>query len=150
MTFAALTAIRGPSIAWKTRSYAKLIEFRSSEIKRRPALRFSTRGHSMFRIVTPFLVVALCTSRLFGQAPDLILNHGKIATVDKPFTIAEAIAVRGEQITAVGKNDEVLRTKGAETKLVDLGGKFAMPGLIDSHTHPTGAAMHEFDHPVPD
>ena len=44
----------------------------------------------------------------------------------------------------------MLATKGADTKLVDLGGKFVMPGLIDSHTHPTGAAMHEFDHPVPD
>ena len=39
---------------------------------------------------------------------------------------------------------------GASDKLVDLGGKFVLPGLIDSHTHPTGAAMHEFDHPVPD
>jgi len=50
----------------------------------------------------------------------------------------------------VGKSDEVLATKGEGTKLVDLQGKLVLPGLIDSHTHPTGAAMHEFDHPVPD
>src|SRR5262245_19689456 len=85
-----------------------------------------------------------------AQPPELILHHGKIATVDKPFSIAEAIAIRGETILRVGKNDEVLATKGDATKLVDLGGKFLLPGLIDSHTHPTGAAMHEFDHPVPD
>jgi predicted amidohydrolase YtcJ len=85
-----------------------------------------------------------------AQAPDLILHHGKIATVDKAFSIAEAIAIQGERIVKVGKNDEVLATKGSATKLVDLGGKFVLPGLIDSHTHPTGAAMHEFDHPVPD
>jgi predicted amidohydrolase YtcJ len=86
----------------------------------------------------------------WAQAPDLILHHGKIATVDKAFSLAEAVAIRGDRIVRVGKNDDVLATKGDSTKLVDLGGKFVLPGLIDSHTHPTGAAMHEFDHPVPD
>src|SRR5262245_12550765 len=85
-----------------------------------------------------------------AQSPELILHHGKIATVDKAFSIAEAIAIRGDAIARVGKNDEVLATKDDSTKLIDLGGKFVLPGLIDSHTHPTGAAMHEFDHPVPD
>src|SRR5262249_50655102 len=75
-----------------------------------------------------------------AQPPDLILHHGKIATVDRAFSIAEAIAIRGDAIVRVGKNDEVLATKGDSTKLVDLGGKFVLPGLIDSHTHPTGAA----------
>ena len=89
-------------------------------------------------------------SRLAAQPPDLILHHGKIATVDKAFSIADAIAIRGEKIVQVGKNDEILATKGDATKLVDLSGKLVLPGLIDSHTHPTGAAMHEFDHPVPD
>src|SRR5262245_56875194 len=97
------------------------------------------------------VLVALCLGEaVWAQVPDLILHHGKIATVDKAFSIAEAIAIRGESIVRVGKNDEVLATKGDSTKLVDLGGKFVLPGLIDSHTHPTGAAMHEFDHPVPD
>jgi len=50
----------------------------------------------------------------------------------------------------VGKNDDVLKHKGERTKVVDLGGKTVLPGLIDSHTHPTGAAMTEFDHPLPD
>jgi predicted amidohydrolase YtcJ len=89
-------------------------------------------------------------SNALAQPPDLILHHGKIATVDKAFSIAEAIAIRGDSIVKVGANDDVLATKGGETKLIDLGGKFVLPGLIDSHTHPTGAAMHEFDHPVPD
>ena len=62
----------------------------------------------------------------------------------------EAIAIRGERIVAVGKNAEVLATKGDATKLVDLGGKLVLPGLIDSHVHPSGASMHEFDHPIPE
>ncbi len=85
-----------------------------------------------------------------AQPPDLILHHGKIVTVDKDFSLAEAIAIRGERIVAVGKNDDVLATKGDATKLVDLAGKMVLPGLIDSHVHPSSAAMHEFDHPVPD
>src|SRR4051812_38247008 len=100
--------------------------------------------------VLPLVLFAAAAATALAQAPELILHHGKIATVDKAFSVAEAIAVRGERIVKIGKNDEVLATKGDSTKLIDLGGKFVLPGLIDSHTHPTGAAMHEFDHPVPD
>lgn len=100
--------------------------------------------------LVPWLTLLVATSTALGQAPDLILHHGKIATVDRAFSLAQALAIRGERIVQVGTNDEVLATKGDGTQLVDLGGKFVLPGLIDSHTHPTGAAMHEFDHPVPD
>jgi predicted amidohydrolase YtcJ len=85
-----------------------------------------------------------------AQAPDLIFHHGKIVTVDANFTIAEALAVRGERIVKVGRNDEVLSLRGEGTRLIDLEGKCVLPGLIDSHTHPTSAALHEFDHPIPD
>src|SRR5262245_12534104 len=103
----------------------------------------------MSRCLSLFTLLALASSAA-GQAPDLILYHGKIATVDKDFSLAEAIAIRGERIVQVGKSADLLKTQGEATKLIDLGGKFVLPGLIDSHTHPTGAAMHEFDHPVPD
>jgi len=102
------------------------------------------------RAIWLLLLVLAANRPILAQSPDMILHHGKIATVDKAFSIAEAIAIRGETIVRVGRNEEVLATKGDSTKLVDLGGKFVLPGLIDSHTHPTGAAMHEFDHPVPD
>src|SRR5260370_21466755 len=86
-----------------------------------------------------------------SSAPaDLILHHGKIVTVDAKFATHEAIAIRGERILAVGSNAEVLKTQGEKTRLVDLAGKTVLPGLIDSHTHPTYAAMVEFDHPIPE
>jgi predicted amidohydrolase YtcJ len=85
-----------------------------------------------------------------GEEPDLILHHGKIVTVDKQFTIHQALAVRGGKILRVGGNEEILKTKGAQTQLVDLEGKTVLPGLIDSHVHPNGACMIEFDHPIPE
>ena len=99
-------------------------------------------------------VVALCASPAGAQVPalvpDLILHNGKIVTVDDQFSLAEALAIRGDRIVAVGQDAGVLGLAGPDTRKVDLAGKTVLPGLIDSHTHPLGAAMYEFDHTVPD
>ena len=81
---------------------------------------------------------------------DLILHHGKVVTVDREFSIRQALAVKGDRLLRVGTDEEVLKTRGPRTAVVDLGGKMVLPGLIDSHTHPTGACMTEFDHPIPE
>src|ERR1041385_4642859 len=94
--------------------------------------------------------LVLLATNLLGAEPDLILHHGKIVTVDQGFSIQGALAVEGNRIVAVGNNDEVLKSQGPKTKLIDLQGKMVLPGLIDSHVHPEGACMTEFDHPVPD
>lgn len=80
---------------------------------------------------------------------DLILLHGQIVTVDRDFAIRQAIAVRGDRLLRVGTDDEILATRGATTRVIDLGGRMVLPGLIDSHTHATWASMTEFDHPIP-
>lgn len=85
-----------------------------------------------------------------AETAGLIVHHGKIVVVDDAFSIAEALAVRGDRILAVGNNEEILRLAGPKTALVDLEGKTVLPGLIDSHSHPIGASTYEFDHPVPD
>ncbi len=85
-----------------------------------------------------------------AEAPELILHHGKIVTVDASFRVVQAVAIKGERILAVGSDAEILRLKGAGTRTVDLGGKMVLPGLIDSHVHSVGASMYEFDHPIPD
>ncbi len=94
---------------------------------------------------------------LFGLAthvawadPSLILYNGKVVTVDREFSIAEAVAISGDRITAVGTNGEVRSLAASDTRLVDLEGKTVLPGLIDTHTHPLGAALYEFDHAVPE
>jgi predicted amidohydrolase YtcJ len=96
------------------------------------------------------VTLALFASSASAADADLILHNGKIVTVDKKFTVRQALAIQGGKILRVGTNEEVLQTKGAQTKVVDLGGKMVLPGLIDSHVHPTSACMTEFDHPIPD
>ena len=85
-----------------------------------------------------------------GADADLILHNGKVITVDKPFSIQQALAIRGDRILKVGSNEDVLKLKGGQTQLFDLKGQTVLPGLIDSHVHATDACMTEFDHPIPD
>jgi predicted amidohydrolase YtcJ len=70
-----------------------------------------------------------------GGAADLVLTGGKIITVDERFSIAQAIAVKGERIIAVGTNQEIARLAGPATRRIDLRGKAVTPGLIDNHMH---------------
>src|SRR5271169_4426660 len=53
----------------------------------------------------------------------------------------EAIAVRGDRIQAVGKNADILKLKGPQTQVIDLGGHFVMPGFNDAHLHLAEAGL---------
>lgn len=77
----------------------------------------------------------------FAQA-DLVLHNGKIVTVDERFTIAQAIAIKGERIVAVGANDAVLKAAGNTAKRIDLRGRTVIPGLIDNHAHFARGSQH--------
>jgi predicted amidohydrolase YtcJ len=66
---------------------------------------------------------------------DLILTGGVIWTGDEARPEAEAIAVRGNRIVAIGSAREIGAHEGAGTRVVDLGGRFVAPGFIDNHTH---------------
>lgn len=80
---------------------------------------------------------------------DLIIHHAKVLTVDEKFTIAEAVAIKGDRILAVGSDEEVLKRKGPKTRLIDAQGRNVLPGLYDSHTHPVGAATSELTESLP-
>jgi len=71
---------------------------------------------------------------------DLVLLNGKIITVDLEDRIVEAVAIKGNQLEAVGSNQEIKTLIGPDTKVIDLEGKTVMPGIIDSHTHPSHIA----------
>jgi predicted amidohydrolase YtcJ len=102
-------------------------------------------------VVRSFLFsLSICAAAAFAQAPDVILQHGKIVTVDGGFRIAGAMAVRGDRIVAVGTDAEIGKLAGPQTRKIDLKGRTVLPGLMDTHVHSTDAAMYEFDHTVPD
>ena len=68
-------------------------------------------------------------------AADLIINHAKIWTVDASRPEAQAVAVLGDRIVAVGSNDEVNQWRGPTTRAIDAGGKLLLPGFNDAHVH---------------
>jgi predicted amidohydrolase YtcJ len=74
------------------------------------------------------------------QAADTILSNGKIITVDERFSVAQAVAIRGDRVVAVGTNQEIAQLAGPNTHKIDLKGKSVVPGMIDNHMHLLRAA----------
>ncbi len=75
---------------------------------------------------------------VIGQQPapaTLVLRNGKIVTVDAAMPEAQAIAIRGDRIAAVGTNASIQPYIGASTQVIDLRGQLAIPGLVESHGH---------------
>jgi len=72
---------------------------------------------------------------------DLVIINGKVVTVDSSFSIAQAVAVKGDKIVAVGRNDEIKALTGKKTKTIDLKGKTMLPGMNDTHCHISGWAL---------
>lgn len=67
--------------------------------------------------------------------PDRIFTGGTIWTADEPLPIEAAVAVHGDTILAVASESEIRGLAGASTEVVELEGRFLMPGFIDTHTH---------------
>jgi len=70
-----------------------------------------------------------------SPAPDLILRGGRFTTLDRRNPVAQAVAIQGGRFVAVGDDAEVTALAGAATRIVDLHGASALPGLIDNHSH---------------
>jgi hypothetical protein len=96
-----------------------------------------------YRAAVLALVLALAAivcAGAFGCAPrvdpaDVVLKNGKIATVDPARPSAQALAIVGDTIVALGTDEEIGRYIGPKTQVVDLGGRLAVPGFIDAHLH---------------
>ena len=84
-----------------------------------------------------FLCIGLVFSACQGTRgmADLVLIHGVVWTGEEALRWAEAVAVQGERILAVGKSAEIGDLAGRKTRVIDLKGSLVLPGFIDSHTH---------------
>jgi predicted amidohydrolase YtcJ len=72
------------------------------------------------------------------SAPDVILVNGHVITVDRAFSIAEAVAIADARFTAVGTNAASRKLAGPATTVIDLRGRTMIPGLADDHLHDAG------------
>src|SRR5271163_2992651 len=84
------------------------------------------------------ILICLVTNNLPAQskpAADLIITNAKIWTVDKAHPTAQAVAVFGDRIIAVGSDADVASLRGPGTKMIDAGGKLLLPGFNDAHVH---------------
>jgi predicted amidohydrolase YtcJ len=84
------------------------------------------------------LLVLVAVLAAFGQPADLVLRNGKIVTMNAAAPAAQALAVRGDRITALGPDSAAARWIGPNTKVIDLHGMLAIPGFIEGHGHFTG------------
>jgi predicted amidohydrolase YtcJ len=80
-------------------------------------------------------IVLLASSALWAQGDERVFFHAKIFTADPEHPYAEAVAIRGGQIVAVGSTPEVTKSVSATAQRIDLDGKSLFPGFIDSHSH---------------
>jgi len=69
---------------------------------------------------------------------DLVVKNGTIVTMDDRFGEVQAVAMRDGRIVAVGNDADIARYVGRKTRVIDLEGRFAMPGFIEGHGHFTG------------
>jgi predicted amidohydrolase YtcJ len=95
------------------------------------------------RVAVAALLAALpfLTSPASAQTADAVLFNGKIVTVDRDFSIREAIAVSNGRVLATGTSAAMKKLAGEHARLIDLGGRTVIPGLTDGHIHGIRAAL---------
>ena len=89
------------------------------------------------------LAILFVTLPLYAE-PSIVLLNGTVFTADAKKPWAEAVAIEGNKITAVGTSDEIKRLAGPNTQVIDLGHRVVIPGINDAHMHP-GFAVPTFD-----
>ena len=89
-----------------------------------------------------FLVMPIAASAE-RIAADMVLTNGRIYTVDARQPFVEAVAIKDAKFLAVGSAREIQGSIGRQTRVIDLGGAFAMPGFIDAHIHPAQPYLQE-------
>jgi predicted amidohydrolase YtcJ len=101
-------------------------------------LRF---GSPRYAAVLAAFALACSVSGGSAQTADTVLFNGKIVTVDKDFSVREALAIENGRVLASGTSGAMKKLAGDKTRLVDLGGRTVIPGLTDGHIHGIRAAL---------
>ena len=89
-------------------------------------------------------LVAAGVNSLDYAPPDTVLYNGKISTEDAQDSTVEALAIRNGTVLATGTDSKVKALAGKSTRMIDLGGRRVLPGLLDGHLHGLRNAYHCF------
>ena len=101
-------------------------------------MRLHARNLPVFLIITAFwmlLLAAPLNAQAQSAPADILLINGRVYTANPAQPWVEAVAIREDKILAVGTSEELSKYRGQKTQVIDLGGRMAMPGMIDTHTH---------------
>lgn len=119
---------------------------------KRPESKINILCGTIFLVAAMVLAGMLLASRspigkvsASGPVASVLLLHGKIYTGDPALPHAEAVAILGEQIIAVGSDGEIQKLRGEKTEIIDLSGRFIMPGFNDAHVHLGAAGRGKLD-----
>jgi predicted amidohydrolase YtcJ len=87
------------------------------------------------------LALTLSTGAASAETADTVLFNGKILTVDKEFSVREALAIAHGRVLATGTSSAMKQLADDKARLIDLGGRTVIPGLTDGHIHGIRAAL---------
>src|SRR5579864_2475292 len=105
-------------------------------------------NHPWMKILAAMIVSSSLTRATAASQPssdpDLILAHGRLLTLDPHDSVAQAIAIRDGRVVKVGSDAAILELAGAHTRTIDLRGRTATPGLINTHAHVAAGVLGQF------
>ena len=105
------------------------------------------RKEFLILIIIFTVIFTLTSCQVSANAADLVLRNGRIITMDNRWPQVSALAVKGDRISAVGSDRDMLRYTGMETQVIDLKGMLTIPGFIEGHGHfySLGASLMELE-----
>jgi len=105
------------------------------------------RKEFLILIIIFTVIFTLTSCQVSANAADLVLRNGRIITMDNRWPQVSALAVKGDRISAIGSDRDMLRYTGIETQVIDLKGMLTIPGFIEGHGHfySLGASLMELE-----
>lgn len=94
-----------------------------------------TKAAIAFLLFTGILTISAAKAQQQSSPADLVVIHARAYTVDRNQPWAQALAIRGGKIVAVGSDQEIAKYRGASTEIVDAKGHMVLPGFMDTHGH---------------
>jgi len=97
-------------------------------------------GRSIF-VLLAAAAVSACAAGPQVEPADLVLRGGRVVTMEESQPEAQAVAIRGHSIVAVGSDEEIEAHIGRDTRVIELNGRLVTPGLIEGHAHFMGVGQ---------